>query len=148
MDLSDLANIGELLGGIGVIASLIYLAREIRGSTHAAHNTAYHECVNQILTGIHDVMGKRWNELNARSLDELDDVERFQLGAPVAAILFGSESFLNLKQRGHIDPKIMENIEKNYYPMLRTEFIYSALRDRPGPLSQALLEEVDRAARY
>jgi hypothetical protein len=66
MDLSNLANIGELLGGIGVIASLIYLAREIRGSTHAAHNTAYHESVNQILAGIHDMMGERWNELNGR----------------------------------------------------------------------------------
>jgi hypothetical protein len=146
MDLSDLANIGELLGGIGVIASLIYLAREIRGSTHAAHNTAYHESVNQLLAGVHDVMGERWNELRARSADELDEVERFQLDAPVAAILFGSESFLNLKQRGHIDPKIMENIEKNYYPMLRTDFIYSALQARPGPLSKALLEEVDRSA--
>ena len=42
----------------------------------------------------------------------------------------------------------MENVEKNFYPMLRMDFLHSALQDRPGPLSQALLEEVDRAAQY
>lgn len=144
MEFSHLADIGEFLGGIGVIASLLYLAKEIRSSTHAAYSTAYEEAVQQILAGIHEIMGDRWTELRSRPLDELSDVEQFQLNAPVAALLFGSEALLNLKQRGHIDPKIMENVEKNYFPMLKTEFIYSALQNRPGPLSQDLLKEVDK----
>ncbi|MGR8950543.1 MAG: hypothetical protein ACU84Q_21065 [Gammaproteobacteria bacterium] len=148
MDLSYLANIGELLGGIGVIASLLYLAKQIRSGTRAAHSTAYEEAVRQILDGVHEILGDRWNELNARSSDELNEVEQFQLEAPVAAFLFGSEALLHLKQQGHIDPRIMENVEKNFFPLLKTEFIYSALQKRPGPLSRDLLVEVDKAEIY
>ena len=48
MDLSQLAD-------IGVIASLLYLAKQIRSSTHAAYSTAYEEAVQQILVGIHEI---------------------------------------------------------------------------------------------
>ena len=33
MNLESLANVGEFVGGVGVIASLIYLALQIRRST-------------------------------------------------------------------------------------------------------------------
>ena len=40
MSLNDLGNIGEFVGAIGVVASLIYLAVQIRQNTaHMAHNT-------------------------------------------------------------------------------------------------------------
>jgi hypothetical protein len=145
MNLQDFASIAEIVGGFAVIASLIYLAKQIRSSTQAAHSTAYEEAVQQIMTGLHEIMGDRWTELTARAETELNEVERFQIAAPVAAVLFGSEALLNLKQRGHIDPRIMENVEKNFYPLLKTEFIYSVLKDRPGPLSRDLLKEVDKA---
>lgn len=37
MDLQDLGNIGEFLGAIGVIVSLIYLSLQIRHNTHAVN---------------------------------------------------------------------------------------------------------------
>lgn len=39
MTLSDLANIVEILGGIGVVASLIYLAVQIRQNTSSVRNS-------------------------------------------------------------------------------------------------------------
>ena len=87
MELAELANFGELLGGIGVIASVIYLAFEVRSNTQAAHNTAYHETVNQILAGNRNLMSPRWNELYARPAEELTDAELYQREAPIAEVL-------------------------------------------------------------
>ena len=38
MDLDSLANIGEFVGGMGVILSLIYLAVQVRGNTRSQRN--------------------------------------------------------------------------------------------------------------
>jgi len=147
MELSQLANLGELLGGLGVIGSLIYVAFEIRGNTQAAHNTAYHETVNQILTGNRNLMSARWNELYARPREELSEVELYQREAPIAEVLFGMESMLNLKQRGHMDSRMWENVENNFYPLLELEFLQEALSKRTGPLSQDLRREIKRVQR-
>ncbi len=39
MDLTQLANLGELIGGVAVIASLLYLAFQVRQNT--VHSRAY-----------------------------------------------------------------------------------------------------------
>jgi hypothetical protein len=41
MELQTLANVGEFLGGLGVIVSLIYLAVQIRGNTLSQQSESY-----------------------------------------------------------------------------------------------------------
>jgi hypothetical protein len=41
MSLQDLGNIGEFIGAVGVVASLIYLAFQIRQNTKAVRRTAH-----------------------------------------------------------------------------------------------------------
>jgi len=41
MELQTLANVGEFLGGLGVIVSLIYLAVQIRGNTSSQQSETY-----------------------------------------------------------------------------------------------------------
>ena len=144
MELAQLANFGELLGGIGVIGSLIYLAFEVRSNTQAAHNTAYHETVNQILTGNRNLMSQRWNELYARPIEELTEAELYQREAPIAEVLFGIENLLNLRQRGHLDARMWENVEQNFYPLMELDFLREGLEKRTGPLSQDLKREIER----
>ena len=45
MSLEQLANLGEFLGGIAVIVSLVYLAVQVRRNTRATNLSAYQECV-------------------------------------------------------------------------------------------------------
>jgi hypothetical protein len=45
MTLQDLGNIGEFLGSIGVIASLVYLAIGIRQNTRSVRSSAYQAAV-------------------------------------------------------------------------------------------------------
>ena len=42
MNLNDLANLGQIVGAIGVMITLIYLAIQIRGNTRVASAQARH----------------------------------------------------------------------------------------------------------
>jgi hypothetical protein len=48
MELQTLANIGEFLGGLGVIVSLIYLAVQIRGNTSSQQSETYARSLERI----------------------------------------------------------------------------------------------------
>ena len=43
MDLSQLADLGELLGGVAVVASLVYLAAQIRQNTRTVRASTLHQ---------------------------------------------------------------------------------------------------------
>jgi len=46
MTLEQLANIGEIIGGIGVVISLVYLAIQIRANTEAERTSTYQSIVS------------------------------------------------------------------------------------------------------
>ena len=49
MTLEDLGNIGEFLGAIGVIASLVYLAVQIRQNTRSVRSATYQSSTRDIV---------------------------------------------------------------------------------------------------
>jgi hypothetical protein len=67
MELQTLANVGEFLGGLGVIVSLIYLAVQIRGNTSSqrsenyAHSLERMASIQQLLASDHDLT-KMYNQ--------------------------------------------------------------------------------------
>ena len=48
MTLDDLGNLGDLVGGIGVIATLIYLALQIRQNTTALRTSFYGQAAEPV----------------------------------------------------------------------------------------------------
>ncbi len=55
MDLTQLANLGEFIGGVAVLVTLVYLAAQVRQSrseiqrnTETARAAAYHQAIGQI----------------------------------------------------------------------------------------------------
>lgn len=52
MTLSDLGNLGEFIGAIGVIASLIYVGLEVRRNTNALHAQAHESVVSGYMGSI------------------------------------------------------------------------------------------------
>ena len=46
--LDDLGNIGDLVGGIGVVATVIYLAVQIRHGTASTRSASYQAVVSAI----------------------------------------------------------------------------------------------------
>lgn len=49
MTLQDLGNLGELVGAIGVIVSLVYLAIQIRQNTRSVRAASFQEAVRDII---------------------------------------------------------------------------------------------------
>ena len=56
MTLSDLGNIGEMLGGVAVLVTLVYLALQIRQNTRTMRSAAHHSA-NQLGVQINLVLG-------------------------------------------------------------------------------------------
>jgi len=47
MTLNDLANIGQVIGAIAVVISLIYVALQIRQNTNAVRSATAQDCSSQ-----------------------------------------------------------------------------------------------------
>ena len=89
MTLEDLGNIGDFLGGIGVVLTLLYLALQIRQNTKqlkadtlAAETIAIEETTSDIARWIGEIVENRdLAELWSRGLldtDQLDEIDRLR----------------------------------------------------------------------
>lgn len=82
MTLSNLASIAEIIGALGVVATLIYLSVEIRRNTTATRQQSYHDLVTrrsdwfEALANSRDLTRIVMTGLNGERLDDLDS-QRF-----------------------------------------------------------------------
>ncbi len=85
----------ELLGAIGVIASLLYLATQIRQSTRTAKDTALRAMVTGINHQLHEMLKPDNSAVLFRGLtdyDGLSGTEKFQFDSLLAGYLNVVES--------------------------------------------------------
>ncbi len=59
MNLNDLANLGQIVGAIGVMITLVYLAIQIRGNTRVASAQARHAISEFVLRNLNFSGGTR-----------------------------------------------------------------------------------------
>jgi hypothetical protein len=80
--LNTLGNIGDFLGGIGVVVTLVYLAMQIRQNTASGRAAAYQEATKALSDWssslARDSASMRIFLLGAEDSDELDELERQQ----------------------------------------------------------------------
>ncbi len=69
MDLTQLANLGEFIGGVAVLVTLIYLATEMRRSRAAAEATSV------------DAMAAGWNAVNVVMVNNRELTQIFMQGS-------------------------------------------------------------------
>ena len=109
MDLTQLANLGEFVGGVAVLVTLIYLAVQMRQGNEVARADAAREAVNtwsvyrQMITGteLSQVLAK------ARADETLSGGERIQLWGLVAEMTYASvAAYMNQRSydRAHYAP--------------------------------------------
>jgi small basic protein len=84
-----LGNYGEFVGAIAVVATLIYLASQIRQNTKALRSSTYEAYANSG-TAINDYMGRHAEEISAvlGDLDSLIDRVREGLSPTVQEVVF------------------------------------------------------------
>ena len=113
----------ELLGAVGVIASLAYLAVQIRGNTTAMRGTAHETVVARQITialtmgsspELADVMARGQQDYTSLSY-----AERTQYASVLTALVTGTEaSFLQYK-RGNLDYILWERALASTLPFLQ-----------------------------
>jgi len=147
MTLETLGNIGDFLGGIAVIVSLLYLAVQIRQNTKAVRSSSYHQAAEQTWNYCLAVaQDPTLADILARRIagESLSPVEEVRASAADQALIYGFENMLRLQEEGLIDQDVWENVLQNSMTALGSEFFRSFLATRPGPLSKRLLAEIEK----
>ena len=111
MGLTQLANLGEFIGGVAVLVTLVYLAVQVRHNTHAVASNRHHDMLDTILRHELSPVGQsrdfaEFLNKAKRSPDELDEVdwERFVSHAYGTFAMW--EDALLSHRRGLIDKQI------------------------------------------
>jgi hypothetical protein len=147
MNLETLGGIGDLVGGIGVVASLIYLGIQIRQNTKALRSSSYHQAAEQTWNfclavaqsdSLAELMAKR-----AVDPAGLTPAEQIRGSNADQALIFGFENMLRLHEEGLVDPDVWQNILVNTMVFLDGPYCRAMLANRPGPLSKRLLAAID-----
>jgi hypothetical protein len=147
LDWNALGAIGELVGALGVIVSLAYLAVQIRQNTRALRSTSYHQAAEQTWSAVLAVaQDASLAAAYAKLLDgrEPTPEEQVQVAFADVALIFGFENMLRLNEQGLLDPDVWDNVLKNSIGYLGSARVREVLSQRPGPLSARLLTEVQK----
>jgi len=96
MNLEQFASLGNILSGLGVIATVIYMSIEIRNNTSAVRSSAFQQVVNSFASISFDIAKeKNLTELflrAGRNLAALDEVERTQYNFMLLSLLRRAEN--------------------------------------------------------
>lgn len=130
MTLEDLGNLGDFLGGIAVIATLGYLALQVRQnnrllqSNTASIRAASSIAINERLVGVNQslVEDQMLAEIFVRELSSpgsLEGGDRVRLDTLLQSMFISLENILKLAQAGAIDPKDWEPWSRHLRNWLR-----------------------------
>lgn len=146
MSIETLGHLGDFIGGLAVIASLLYLAVQIRQNTRAVRSSSYHQAAEQTWNYCLTVAGDASlaEVLARRAMGEaLSPAEQIRATNSDQAVLFGLENLLRLYEEGLIDADVWQNLIENSMVFFGSKSFRALLAERPGPLSKRLLAEVE-----
>jgi hypothetical protein len=129
--------IGEIVGAIGVLVTLVYLARQIRHGSEVAKIASYHQGIGQI---VESAMAPDFSILAAKieTGEPLSREEQMRSDTLASAFIFGHEILLHLYRQRQIDEVLWNNIISNNLGYLTSGMMLPVLNTRPGVLSKEL----------
>jgi hypothetical protein len=110
-----ISAIGQLVGALAVVISLIYLAREVRSNARATRLAAMRstlDAFNRLTEQIaeHSDLAEVWN----RGLDDyesLEGVDRARFNSRMHQIFRNVEDAYHQHLEGHLDPRVWRGLE-------------------------------------
>ncbi len=142
MSIQDWGAIGEVVGAIAVLLTLLYLAKQIKHSIDVAKVTSYHQAIDQIV---------RSGEAPDFSIlatkiergESLTPEEQTRSNVLATIFIYGHEILLHLFSQNQVDERLWENVISNNMVYLKSDMMLPVLRERPGPISHELLKLVE-----
>ena len=117
MTIQDLGSLGELVAAIATVATLGYLAVQIRQNTASVRMASHRGVADQFqLTNLTVLQDPAIAEIVMRGLPDsssLSEVERFRFELFLMAIFRTYEELYQLSQKGMIDPDLWECREQS-----------------------------------
>ena len=105
MTIAEVGAIGELVGGLGVLATLIYLAAQVNQSNRLA-SAQVHQETSRISSEFGMQMSREEIELAAKatsSFEEMSQLERQLLGVRLSAVVNYYETLFYAHERGDVE---------------------------------------------
>ena len=113
MSLDDVGNIGELIGAVGVIITLIYLAVQIRQNTSALKATSHQEATREAADFVAQIAGDgdiaRIFSKGGKDWNCLEGDEKLRFSMLLFRVFFNFQNTYNLHQNGGIDDEYWES---------------------------------------
>ena len=110
MDLAQLALIGEFLGGLSVLLTMVYLAVQVRGNTRAMHSNIAQQ-THDTITNVYMDMAKdedlnRIFRFGISDLAGLSEQDSGRFYAACTAAMFMCQNLLYQTKTGSSDPEM------------------------------------------
>ena len=149
MDLTQLANLGEFVGGVAVLVTLIYLARQVRHGTRVAQQAAYNGDTRTLqelgLSLSRDKeLARLWRLVVENDVSGLDADERTQLLMMASAVMYGYEAAFQSYRDGLIRREQWENAVDEALDLLTSPAFLDIARARRSGLARLTLVEIER----
>ena len=153
MNILELGAMGELVGGVAVVASLLFVGFQVRQGSRAAQQSAYNSDA-RILQDFGLALAR--DKALARILrvivrgdpSELDEDEQVQLEWFVHQWMYAFEASFRSFQDGLIHRDQWESKVDNALQVLAAPTFLQVARTRPSELAQATLAEIEQRARH
>ncbi len=148
--LQALGNLGEFLGAIGVIVSLIYLALQTRQNTDSVRTASFNSMVqNSIRLLEHAFRDSEFASFLARAERDpssLSPAEKLRWDSYMTAVFRHFGNLVYQHRVGALDPQMWESYERTLEVHLREPSWVAWFREHAYVFSDSLREEVDRLA--
>jgi hypothetical protein len=125
MNWEAIAAIAELLGALGVITSLVYLAGQVRSSGNQSRQASIQSIVNQMNNVWRQMATERnYAEIWVRGSKDLsslsDETERVQFSALMLSLFRPYEEIFHYRRDGRVDDWTWESISPQCHALMGT----------------------------
>ncbi len=150
MDIMELGAIGELVGGVAVIGSLIYVGLQVRQNSNWLRASVV-DTSSQRLTDMHYFMASEGNtaiiEAIATDADAIEPTVAVRLGQAYMAIARNAETAYFQFQLGHLPDQLWRGYETHVHVIASTRFFLPWWEMRRSMFHEAFRDHVDTLMR-
>ena len=148
MTISELGSIGELVGAIATVATLLYLALQIRANTLSAKYSAINDIINRVIkwqsriADTPDLMSS-WKE-GTQSYHSLNIEEQVRFTSIAVEMLAAIEATLETAKNDGIKPESVDAVRAMLHQLMRNKGVreYWEISGR-NLFAQDFVSEVD-----
>ena len=109
MNVSDIADFADILAAIGVIASLLFVAFQVRRNTKAIRNQHFEATLDHLASQFSRSLDERVATIidkGRKNFNDLSDPEKLTFGAWANEYIMGASRLTSFEQQGLLDPEI------------------------------------------